>query len=66
MMHEIHFVANPVIGESALPYLAFSANDSADLMGISTLDQLDGPLDGHVNGGSQQQMNMFGHDNNGK
>ena len=60
-MHEIHFVADPVIGESSLPHFSPSANDSAEFMGISAFDQLNRPLDGHVQGGSQQEMYMLGH-----
>jgi len=62
MMHEINTIANPVIGESALPDLLIAANDASDLMGVCTFDQLDGPFNGHVARWGQQQMNMFGHD----
>jgi hypothetical protein len=61
MMHEIPFVANPVIGESALPHLALSANDAPQFMGICAFDQLDCPLDCYVRRGSQQKMHMLRH-----
>jgi hypothetical protein len=61
MMHEIHFVANPVIGDTALPHLALSANDAPEFMGICAFDQLDCPLDCYVRRGSQQEMHMLRH-----
>jgi hypothetical protein len=63
MMHEIHLVADPMIGESMLPHFAFSTNDPAEFMGIRTFDQLNSPLDSYLHGGSQQKMHMVGHDN---
>jgi hypothetical protein len=63
MMDEIHFVANPMIGESALPHLALPTNDSAQFMRICAFDQLNGPLDCHVHRGSQQEMHVLGHNN---
>jgi hypothetical protein len=61
-MHEIHLVANPVICESSLPYLPFSANNSAEFMRICAFDQLNSAFDCHIHGGSKQQMHMLGHD----
>lgn len=61
MINEINFVANPVIGKSALPHLARSANDSAKFVGIRALDQLNRPLDRPVHGGSQQKVRVLGH-----
>jgi hypothetical protein len=61
MMEEIHFVANSMVRESALPYLALPANDSSEFVGVCAFDQLNCPLDCDVDGGSQQQMNMLGH-----
>jgi hypothetical protein len=63
MMNKIHLVANPMIGESALPHLALSTDDSAEFMRICALNQLNGPLDGYVNRGSQQEMHMLRHQN---
>jgi hypothetical protein len=62
MMNEIHPVANSMIGESALPDLALSANDSAKLVRICAFDQLNGPLDGYVRCRREQQVNVLGHD----
>jgi hypothetical protein len=53
MTHEIHLVANPVFGESALPHLAAFSNDSAEFMGTCTFNQLNSPLDCHVDSRSQ-------------
>jgi hypothetical protein len=62
MMREIHFGANPMVSEPSLPDLLLSTDDSAEFMRIRALDQLDSPLNRHVTSGSQQQMNMLGHD----
>ncbi len=62
MMHEVHLVADPMISESSLPHLALPANDSAKFMRVRAFDQLDGPLDSYVVRRSQQQMNVFWHD----
>ena len=61
MMREIHFGADPVIGESSLPHFPLAPNDSAEFMGTGAFDQLKGPLDCHVQSGSQQKMYMLGH-----
>jgi hypothetical protein len=63
MMHKSNAVANPMIGESALPNFLAAPDDSTQFVRIRALDQLDGPLDGHVARRSQQQMNMLRHDN---
>jgi hypothetical protein len=62
MMHEIDVAPNPMVSEPSLPDLLLSTNDSAEFMRIRALDQLDSPLNRHVAGESQQQMNMLGHD----
>src|ERR1700693_1655664 len=61
MMREIDVTANSMIGESALPHLLFSANDSAQLMRIRAFDHLDRALNGYVVRRSEQEMNMFRH-----
>src|SRR2546421_687946 len=48
MMHVIDSVANPMIGEPALPDLALSANKCTEFMRVCAPDQLNGPLDSHV------------------
>jgi hypothetical protein len=61
MMHEIHFVADAVIGESSLPHFSLSADDSAEVVRICAFDQLNSPFDCHVQCGSQQEMHVLGH-----
>jgi hypothetical protein len=63
MVHKIHFIPNPVICESSLPHLSFSANDVAKFMRVTAFDQLDRALEGYVRARSQQEMNMLGHEN---
>ncbi len=48
MMQEILLIANPVIGEPALPDFPLAAEDFTQSMRISTLDKLDGMLDRYV------------------
>jgi hypothetical protein len=45
MMHEINVVANPMIGESALPDFLIATDDAAEFMRVCAFDQLDGSLD---------------------
>jgi len=59
MVRKVVRIANSMIGESALPYLGTSPANSAERMGVSALDQLDGALDGYVLSGSQQEMDMI-------
>jgi hypothetical protein len=61
MMNEIHFAANPMIGEPSLPDLALSADDSAKLVRICAFDQLNSPLDGYIVCRCKQQMHVLGH-----
>ncbi len=63
MVHKVHFIANPVVRESSLPYLSFAANDAAEFVRVSAFDQLDRALKGYVTGRRQQEMNVFGHNN---
>jgi hypothetical protein len=62
MMHKIDAIPNPMIGEAALPDFGFSTDDTTEFMGVRTLDKLDRTLDGYVDLGSQQEMNVFRHD----
>jgi hypothetical protein len=62
MMHEIQFVANPVICKSSLPDLLISANDCPEFVRVGTFDQLDCAFDRYIQRGSQQEMHVFGHD----
>src|SRR5271155_3338001 len=61
VMREIHLVADSMIGESSLPYLSFATNNASEFMRVRSFDQLNGPLDCHVRRGSQQEMNVLGH-----
>ena len=65
MMHEINLIANPMIGESSFPDFLLSTDDGAEFMRVRALDQLNGPLDGYVDRGSQQEMNVFRHKDKG-
>ena len=65
MVREIAWIANPVIGESALPHLGSSPANDAERMRVSDLDQLDGALDRHLLSRSEQYMDMIGHEDEG-
>ena len=65
MVREILWVANAMVGESALPDLAFSPKDSPEFMRVAALDELDRVFDRHVFRGRQQKMNMFRHQHKG-
>jgi len=54
VVNEVGNVANPMIGESALPDFALAAKDRSEGMGVAALDQLDGMLQRDVLGRSQQ------------
>ncbi len=62
MMYEIHFVADAVVGETALPDFLIAADDRAEFMRVCAFDQLNSSLDRHVVRRSQEQMNVFWHD----
>jgi|GEM_PF-5385223 len=62
MVYVIDFVANPVIGEPALPDFLVAPDAGSEFVRVGALDQLNSPLDGYVVRRSQQEMNMFGHD----
>jgi len=65
MMNEVLSIANPMIGESALPNFRVSSYESAEFMGVRALDQLDIALDGYVLSGSEQKTDMIGHKDEG-
>lgn len=54
-------IANPVVGESALPDFAFAAKDFTQRVRVCALDELNGVFDRHVVCGSEQKMNVLGH-----
>ena len=65
MMNEVLSIANPMIGESALPDFGFSPNKSAERVRVSALDQLDGALNRYVLRRREQQMDVIGHKHEG-
>jgi len=65
MICEILSVANPVVGETALPDFSFSAEDRSQGMRVTAFDQLDSVLKRHVFGGSEQKVGVLGHEDEG-
>jgi len=65
MVHEILVIANPVIRESSFPDFSFATEDAAEGMRIAAFDQLNGMFERYVVCGSEQQMDMFGHEDEG-
>ena len=65
MVGEILLVANSVVGKSSLPDLSFATEDCSERMRIAAFDQLNGVLKRYVVSGSEQEMNMFGHEDEG-
>jgi hypothetical protein len=65
MVSEILLVANSVVGKSSSPDLSFATEDCSERMRIAAFDQLNGVLKRYVVGGSEQEMNMFGHEDEG-
>jgi len=60
MMNEIYFVANPMIGEPALPDFLATTNDPAEFVGVGALDQLDCAFDGYIDRGCEQEVTCSG------
>jgi hypothetical protein len=65
MVSEILFIANSVIGKSWLPDFSFSTEDGSERVRIAAFDQLNSVLQCYVICGSDQEMNMFGHEDEG-
>jgi len=65
MVSEILFIANSVIGKSWLPDFSFSTEDGSERVRIVAFDQLNGVFNRHIVRRSQQEMNMFGHEDEG-
>ena len=65
MVDEISFIANPVIGESPLPDFSAAAEDVANGVGESALDELHRMFERNVIRRGQQQMDMFRHHDKG-
>jgi len=54
MLYEILIIANPVVGESALPDFAFAAQDLTECMRVAAFDQLNRMLERYAQGGSEE------------
>jgi len=65
MVSEILFTANSVIGKSWVPDFSFSTEDGSERVRITAFDQLNSMLQCYVICGSDQEMNMFGHEDEG-
>jgi hypothetical protein len=65
MMDEILSIANPMIGETALPDFGIATDERAEFVGVSAFDQLDSALDGNVLSRSKHEMDVIGHGNEG-
>ena len=65
MADEILVIANPVVRESPLPDLSLATEDRPEGVGVSAFDQLDRVLQRDIDGGSQQEMNVLGHEDEG-
>jgi len=52
MMNEVLIIADSVIREPALPDFTFAPDDFSQSVGVATLDELNGVLQGHVVGRS--------------
>jgi hypothetical protein len=53
MMQEIFLIANSMVGETSLPNFLRSTEDAPEFMRVRAFDQLNGPLDGDIDRGSQ-------------
>ena len=58
-------IADPMIGESTLPDLPCPTKGRAEGVRIAALDELNGVFECDVVRGSQQEVNVFGHNNKG-
>jgi hypothetical protein len=61
MLCEVTFVADSMICEAALPYLASSTDDRAKIVRIRAFDQLHGALDRDCSSWRKQEMDVIGH-----
>jgi hypothetical protein len=62
VLQEVSFVANAVIRESALPDFTRAADRRPQSVRISAFDELDGMFDGYIVSGSDQKVDVLGHD----
>ena len=61
----VRFIANSVIREAALPDFALAAKDGSKGVRVSAFDELDGVLERYIVRRGEQQMDVFGHENEG-
>jgi hypothetical protein len=65
VIQEVLSISNTMISKSALPDFSLAAKDRAQCVRVSAFDELDGVLDGYVASRREQEMYMFGHQNEG-
>ena len=65
MASEVVWVANTMIGESALPHFRVPPDKRTKRMGVSALDQLDGTFNGYIWCRREQNVNVVGHEYKG-
>jgi hypothetical protein len=65
MLSEVVWVANTMIGESALPHFRVPPDKRTKGMGVSALDQLDRTFNGDILCRREQNVNVVGHDYKG-
>lgn len=65
MMRKVFRVTNPMISESALPDFTLAPENGSESIRISALYEWNRVLDSYVLRGSDQQMNVFWHHNEG-
>jgi hypothetical protein len=58
MIGEVVNITNPMIRKASLPDFRLAPDHATERMGISSLDQLDGALNGHVLRWGKQKMNV--------
>lgn len=62
---EVLIATDSMIGKSALPDFSFATEDRAEDVRISTLDELNRMLDRDVDCGSEQEMHVLRHQDEG-
>jgi hypothetical protein len=61
VMQEVLFIANSMVGESALPDFAFSSENRPKGLRISAFDELNGVFERYVVCWSQEKMDVLRH-----
>jgi len=65
VIRKIPIVPDAVISESRLPDFALTAEDVAESMRVSALDELNGMFNRHIASRREEHMDVFRHDNEG-